>query len=999
MSNKRFQNISKFRNSLGKPLWYSDLPINTSSSSEASNLIAVSSKWLAIKWNFGAGGTLGILPINQVGKFNAAGPAPLLDAHTSSLSDWDFSEFDSDLLATGAEDGVVKIWKIPEQGLEATDEAQKPILTITGHGRRVESLRFHPTADKILTTSFAKEIRIWDINAQTDLSNPSLVLANHGDIVQSFAWKGDGSLLGSTSKDLIVRVWDPRVNPGEAVTSGKSHQGPKASRVTWLGNRDQMLTTGYDKMRYRQYSLWDVRDLSKPIVMNTMDAGTGLIIPLFDEDTNKLFLIGKGDGTIGSIEISEDLKPSIEASRPCSTTVPQYGAALLPKRLLDVMQAEIARLMVVTANAIVPVSFDIPRKQYLDFHAELFPDTKGDVPALTAAEWLTGETKLVAKVSLDPKNKKPQQLPASSTTSVISPPATTQTPTQAPTPAATSSLAPQAPVAAIPTVQGTVNTAVTSPTIPLSPITVTSPTAASRFAPTRTSYYRYIEGKPYHPSQHYDDLRGLSTNKSSEFDLIQVGLRIYFFFFWRKSGIAICSFTSLITTPSRLLSISFVLPTKGEPSLHCGHSLGSRWPDRHLPSEQAWQITRENIGRYVQCRASDDAKIRVWKIPEEGLVDDVAEPTAVLSAPHMDRISHLVFNPTVKNVLLSASADRGNSTIRIWDIEARKEKIALTGSHDDVIYSAIWSYDGRLIATTSKDKKVRIFDARTKEKITEGPSHDSVRASRLVWLGETGRLASIGFGRGSSREIIVYNTADLSTGAVDKKSIDVSPSSMVPYYDTDCSILYLAGSGDRSIHTYEVTIHPSNSGNKVPIINSLPTVELLTLQQGFAFTPKRHCNVRAVEIAKMYRLTPTSVETIGVNVPRSRTEFFQDDIFIPTHDIENPSLDSVAWFAGENKELRRVDLRPVDMTPCMSTGSRVELWSVRFVSQAPPPVIAHKKEVVRETINSNVTSSNDQVRMLPLKHGHTHKERKETKRKAMGRNADIFDHIENKLGV
>ncbi|RUP51924.1 hypothetical protein BC936DRAFT_144358 [Jimgerdemannia flammicorona] len=928
MSNKRFQNISKFRNSLGKPvkkeLWYSDLPINTSSSSEASNLIAVSSKWLAIKWNFGAGGTLGILPINQVGKFNAAGPAPLLDAHTSSLSDWDFSEFDSDLLATGAEDGVVKIWKIPEQGLEATDEAQKPILTITGHGRRVESLRFHPTADKILTTSFAKEIRIWDINAQTDLSNPSLVLANHGDIVQSFAWKGDGSLLGSTSKDLIVRVWDPRVNPGEAVTSGKSHQGPKASRVTWLGNRDQMLTTGYDKMRYRQYSLWDVRDLSKPIVMNTMDAGTGLIIPLFDEDTNKLFLIGKGDGTIGSIEISEDLKPSIEASRPCSTTVPQYGAALLPKRLLDVMQAEIARLMVVTANAIVPVSFDIPRKQYLDFHAELFPDTKGDVPALTAAEWLTGETKLVAKVSLDPKNKKPQQLPASSTTSVISPPATTQTPTQAPTPAATSSLAPQAPVAAIPTVQGTVNTAVTSPTIPLSPITVTSPTAASRFAPTRTSYYRYIEGKPYHPSQHYDDLRGLSTNKSSEFDLIQVN-RLFIAVTLSGAGGRIGIFP--VSKPGRLpVKISAVM---------C--------------SAEVTDFKFDPFDPTVLVTSSDDAKIRVWKIPEEGLVDDVAEPTAVLSAPHMDRISHLVFNPTVKNVLLSASADRGNSTIRIWDIEARKEKIALTGSHDDVIYSAIWSYDGRLIATTSKDKKVRIFDARTKEKITEGPSHDSVRASRLVWLGETGRLASIGFGRGSSREIIVYNTADLSTGAVDKKSIDVSPSSMVPYYDTDCSILYLAGSGDRSIHTYEVTIHPSNSGNKVPIINSLPTVELLTLQQGFAFTPKRHCNVRAVEIAKMYRLTPTSVETIGVNVPRSRTEFFQDDIFIPTHDIENPSLDSVAWFAGENKELRRVDLRPVDMTP---------------LSQAPPPVIAHKKEVVRETINSNVTSSNDQFKNM-----------------------------------
>lgn len=62
------------------------------------------------------------------------------------------------------------------------------------------------------------------------------------------------------------------------------------------------------------------------------------------------------------MEIGEGPKPAIEAHLPTSTTVPQYGAALLPKRSLDVMHAEIARLMVVTASAVVPVSFEVPRK-------------------------------------------------------------------------------------------------------------------------------------------------------------------------------------------------------------------------------------------------------------------------------------------------------------------------------------------------------------------------------------------------------------------------------------------------------------------------------------------------------------------------------------------------------------------------------------------------------------------------------------------------------------
>lgn len=43
-----------------------------------------------------------------------------------------------------------------------------------------------------------------------------------------------------------------------------------------------------------------------------------------------------------------------------------------------------------------------------------------------------------------------------------------------------------------------------------------------KYGGTNVSPYKYILGKPYHPSKHYVDLRGLSNDKSGATELIQV---------------------------------------------------------------------------------------------------------------------------------------------------------------------------------------------------------------------------------------------------------------------------------------------------------------------------------------------------------------------------------------------------------------------------------------------------------------------------------------------
>jgi coronin-7 len=229
----------------------------------------------------------------------------------------------------------------------------------------------------------------------------------------------------------------------------------------------------------------------------------------------------------------------------------------------------------------------------------------------------------------------------------------------------------------------------------------------------------------------------------------------------------------------------------------------------------------------------------------------------------MDKIHLLEFHPTSKNILLTTSDDLGKPTIRIWNLDTKKDEITLTGIHKDVIFSCAWSPDGTQIATTTKEKKIRVLDARTGDVISEGPSHNSLRSSRLLWLNQnTELLVSVGFGIGSAREVLLFSKKDLSK-PVAKLVIDYSPGVMSAYFDKDCLILYVAGRGDRTIHTFHVELDTNK-------LVALAKIEAGSLQQGFSFLPKRECNVKDIEIAKFYRLTPNNIEVVGVRVPRAR---------------------------------------------------------------------------------------------------------------------------------
>ncbi len=73
---------------------------------------------------------------------------PQVVGHTSAVLDLDWNPFNDNVIASGSDDQSIKIWMIPDGGLQ--ENMVEPLVDLQYHQKRVGQVKWHPTASNIL---------------------------------------------------------------------------------------------------------------------------------------------------------------------------------------------------------------------------------------------------------------------------------------------------------------------------------------------------------------------------------------------------------------------------------------------------------------------------------------------------------------------------------------------------------------------------------------------------------------------------------------------------------------------------------------------------------------------------------------------------------------------------------------------------------------------------------------------------------------------------------
>ena len=177
---------------------------------------------------------------------------------------------------------------------------------------------------------------------------------------------------------------------------------------------------------------------------------------------------------------------------------------------------------------------------------------------------------------------------------------------------------------------------------------------------------------------------------------------------------------------------------------------------------------------------SSDSTCKLWDIPEAGYIVD--NTTAVLSMHMGQPLRGFAQHPLCEGLV----ALRSSKEIALFDMASNKKLLAtsadtLKGSE---IHCAHWSFCGDALATTCKDKSLCLLDLRAGAAAlcASAPCHSSTKVSRLCWLGDAPYLATVGHNSLQEREVLLWDTRNLSAGHVQRERLDGSTGVVMPLF-------------------------------------------------------------------------------------------------------------------------------------------------------------------------------------------------------------------------
>jgi len=345
----------------------------------------------------------------------------------------------------------------------------------------------------------------------------------------------------------------------------------------------------------------------------------------------------------------------------------------------------------------------------------------------------------------------------------------------------------------------------------------------------------------------------------------------------------------------------------------------------------------------MMATASEDTNIKLWQIPddwepidENGVAKagkNINESLIDLDG-HTKKVTLLRFHPTAANTLLSTAADY---TVKVWDCESAQD-VTTFGDFENLVHDIVWDAKGDMYAFSCKDKHIRIVDPRTGKEASKFKGHDGAKSVKMFYANESGKLCSFGASKQSSREIKIWDLADLSK-PLHTETVDTAAGAMIPLWDADTSVLYLCGKGDGIVRLYEFE-------DKAPYLFKLNDGFRSNIPgKGYCMVPKRGLDVMKHETVRILKVTNgQGVHPLCFHVPR-KSDAFQDDIFPPAA-APTPAHTFQEWKDGSSKAHVTMSLNPKDGgVPAAATNGGAPKRTFKSASQLSKDLEEARKRI------------------------------------------------------
>ncbi|CAN1279100.1 Pre-mRNA-processing factor 19 homolog 2, partial [Linum perenne] len=223
-----------------------------------------------------------------------------LSGHSKKVTSVKFVA-DGELFLTGSADKTVRVWKESEDGSYDC----KHILR--DHTAEVQAVTVHATNNYFVSASLDNSWCFYDLASGSCLAQ--VIDKSNTEGYTAAAFHPDGLILGTGTSESVVKIWDVKTENNVAKFEG--HAGP-VTAISFSENGYFLATAALDGVK-----LWDLRKLKNFRTFNLYDADTPTNSVVFDHSGSYL-------GVAGS-DIRVFQVASVKADWNCIKTLPDLS--------------------------------------------------------------------------------------------------------------------------------------------------------------------------------------------------------------------------------------------------------------------------------------------------------------------------------------------------------------------------------------------------------------------------------------------------------------------------------------------------------------------------------------------------------------------------------------------------------------------------------------------------------------------------------------------------